>query len=98
MSTRESEDQDQDRSSKFVWSKPGEVLMSQCGYCKHHAGVGQYPVCAAFPGWIPDAIQMNKVDHRQPFEGDQGIRFEPAADVPLEALAPLYRALDAIPS
>ena len=36
-------------------------------------------VCAAFPleqGGIPDQIWTGQADHRQPFEGDNGIRFE----------------------
>jgi hypothetical protein len=38
-------------------------------------------VCAAFPleqGGIPDQIWTGRADHRQPFEGDNGIRFEAA--------------------
>jgi hypothetical protein len=34
-------------------------------------------VCKAYPGGIPDAIIEGKVDHRKPFKGDNGIRFEP---------------------
>lgn len=36
--------------------------------------------CGAFPQGIPQAILDNEADHRQPFEGDQGIRFEPRSD------------------
>lgn len=32
--------------------------------------------CTAFPDGIPDAIIENRVDHRQPIEGDHGIQFE----------------------
>ena len=33
--------------------------------------------CDAYPEGIPDEILDNKVDHREPFEGDRGLRFEP---------------------
>lgn len=55
-----------------------------CLWCDHfdddidapdYAGPGLY--CAAFPDGdgIPDDILNNKVDHRQPVEGDNGIQF-----------------------
>jgi hypothetical protein len=34
--------------------------------------------CAAFPNGIPDAIAEGDVEHREPYPGDRGIRFEPA--------------------
>lgn len=36
-------------------------------------------VCTAFPladGGIPDQIWTGRADHRQPFEGDHGLRWE----------------------
>lgn len=49
----------------------------QCFDCKHrHVGVGRM-ACDAFPDDIPDAILSNEHDHRFPYEGDNGIRFEP---------------------
>lgn len=33
--------------------------------------------CAAFPKGIPEAITSRRRDHRLPFRGDKGIRFEP---------------------
>ena len=33
--------------------------------------------CRAFPKEIPNVIFLRGIDHRQPFPGDRGIRFEP---------------------
>jgi hypothetical protein len=58
----------------------------QCLSCKHwvspldHGDTAHEPepvqTCAAFPDAIPDDVWWNKVDHRQPVEGDGGIRWE----------------------
>jgi hypothetical protein len=34
--------------------------------------------CAAFPGGIPTPILLLEADHREPYPGDNGIRFESA--------------------
>jgi hypothetical protein len=34
--------------------------------------------CAAFPQGIPDRIYVGVYDHRKPYKGDKGIRFEVA--------------------
>lgn len=43
--------------------------------------------CEAFPAGIPDAILVEGFDHRQAFDGDNGVRFqlEPGADGRLAA-------------
>lgn len=57
---------------------------SQCGACARYrspfsaentAGL-EGPFCAAFPGGIPDRIYNNELDHRQPIDGDHGLRWE----------------------
>jgi hypothetical protein len=46
-----------------------------CFRCKHYRG---QITCDAFPGGIPDEILISAVDHKEPYEGDNGIRFEDA--------------------
>lgn len=43
--------------------------------CKHrenHIGMA----CAAFPAGIPEDILRMRVDHRYPYPGDGGVRFD----------------------
>lgn len=51
---------------------------SPCDTCVHrHLGTLH---CAAYPDTpIPIAIANGSVDHRKPFTGDHGIRYEPIA-------------------
>jgi len=58
------------------------IAMPLCPGCKHFnrdGGWGGFR-CAAFPEGIPEAITLSEADHRQPFKGDRGIRFEPVDD------------------
>ncbi len=49
-----------------------------CNLCKHrHKG---RMVCDAFPERIPLEIFQMYADHREPYEGDGGILFEPQDD------------------
>jgi hypothetical protein len=65
-------------------------LSLQCGNCIHlrdpvtdppKDGVegATHPLCDAFPALpgIPDEIWQLRFDHRQPHEGDHGVRWEP---------------------
>lgn len=53
----------------------------QCAECKHFhrpPAEGEFVyTCAAFPAGIPAQILAAQHDHRKPFPGDGGIRFEP---------------------
>lgn len=53
----------------------GELGLSQCVWCRHRSESGRS--CRAYPDGIPEAITMNRHDHREPFDGDDGVRFEP---------------------
>lgn len=54
-----------------------------CFECVHFRGRTEAgPTCEAFPGGIPDDIYFGGVDHRRPYPGDRGVRWEPAEGVP----------------
>jgi len=48
--------------------------------CGHFDGKNSWTpmfICKAYKGGIPKNIYMNKHDHTEPYEGDNGIQFEP---------------------
>lgn len=47
-----------------------------CTLCRHMNIVG-HRICAAFPDGIPMQIWDGDNNHREPYPGDNGIRFEP---------------------
>lgn len=57
--------------------------MSQCAACIHFRSPfsradGDFSggaFCEAFPAGIPEEVYGNAVDHRQPIEGDHGVRW-----------------------
>ena len=51
------------------------VLSSVCTNCRWWTVVEERK-CRAFPDGIPMAIWMGQHDHREPYEGDNGIHFE----------------------
>lgn len=61
--------------------------LPQCLFCAHlrpQSGQVDVPAdaqtCDAFPDAIPAEILANRVDHRQPYEGDGGVQWEAAGD------------------
>ncbi len=46
----------------------------QCLTCRHYEGDF---ACAAFPSRIPQEILTGLYDHREAYQGDHGIRWEP---------------------
>jgi hypothetical protein len=62
---------------RFVWTGGSNLPeISQCVSCRHKHDGGAW--CDAYPkpSVIPEAILRNTADHRQPYEGDHGIRYE----------------------
>lgn len=60
----------------------------QCFNCTRFLGISDesVPHCAAFPNGIPEQILKGEVDHRQPYPGDGGIRFDAVySDMPVNA-------------
>lgn len=50
------------------------TISEQCATCANWLnGL----TCRAFPSGIPDAILDGEHDHRAPFDGDGGIRYDP---------------------
>jgi hypothetical protein len=50
-----------------------------CLLCTRLRWEKETTICAAFPKGIPERIYLFAFDHRRPFRGDGGIRFELAA-------------------
>ena len=50
-----------------------------CILCKSFVGFNKSgePMCEAFPGGIPNKFWSGKVDHTTPYDGDNGITFQP---------------------
>lgn len=65
-------------TERFIWHEGDAemfVVASQCLICRHFRP--SRTTCTAFVNSVPGSIFVNEVDHRQPYEGDGGIRWEP---------------------
>jgi hypothetical protein len=64
--------------------------MPQCALCKNLSSERGKLKCPAFPNGIPERILQNKVDHREPVDGDNGIQFEPLELVTTQMVDDLF--------
>jgi len=77
--------------------QPLTLTLPLCSICryKHHDSLTyrkSFPTCDAFPNGIPEAVRKNRMDHRKPISGDNGIRFELTSDT--EAMKHLLNSFD----
>lgn len=49
------------------------LRVTQCSFCQH---LRKGFVCAAFEDGTPEEILFGEHDHREPYPGDGGVRFE----------------------
>jgi hypothetical protein len=57
-------------------------MVTPCSTCRHlYADAFS---CAAFPDGIPEEILLGEHQHKTPFDGDNGIRYESADGNPTE--------------
>jgi hypothetical protein len=61
-------------NSRYKGEPADFVTDPQCFRCRHYHGK---VYCTAFKDGIPGTIMTNIHDHRNPYFGDNGIRFEP---------------------
>ena len=53
----------------------------QCFFCKNFVPKKiNFLFCEAFPGGIPEEILTGEHDHKNQYDGDNGIQFEPIED------------------
>jgi hypothetical protein len=51
------------------------VYSKVCSTCRHWNVKSGDRQCTAFPDGIPDKIWLGENDHRQPYQGDNGVQY-----------------------
>lgn len=68
-----------DPADKFS-ADPSEVTITKnpslCRKCRHFLVAEPGNTCRAYPDGVPDIFMDGRQEHRQPYEGDNGIQFE----------------------
>lgn len=87
-----------DRSRRFSdWGDDGAPTPQnplQCTLCRNIASRRRM-TCRAYPDGIPAIILRGEHDHRTPFVGDHGVRFEPVDEDAAAIVAALFEGGDA---
>jgi hypothetical protein len=56
------------------------IVSPRCTSCRH-SNLPDSATCTAYPKGIPDAILQKGFDHKNPYPGDHGIRYEPKPEL-----------------
>ena len=67
------------------------MTLPQCAFCKHlRRDDLSGNRCGAFHAGIPAEVFLNEHDHREPYPGDNDVRFEPVDDEAAEIVARMF--------
>ena len=58
---------------------PSQPICTMCKHFNKDSIIGL--ICKAYPEGIPEEIINGEHDHTKPFEGDNGIQFEPIEEI-----------------
>lgn len=64
-----------DRARHFAWADGDIQRMAPCLTCRRKSPFG--PTCSAFPNGIPEEILSGDHQHRETYQGDGGLLYEP---------------------